>query len=279
MLKTRRGGFTLAEVMIALVLTGIIGAAVTSVFITQAQFYDRQEKIGSARGVSRGAMNVMLSEMRMLERVQGVDTASSTHLVLRVPYLMGITCGLSGGLVIRHIPTDTTIMNANVYSGYAWRDEDGVYQYRDVSNQAPTKDAGTATCTSAGIADIPGGGTVRVNSGEGSMEAGLPVFLYMRVRYEFANSVAVPGQRALWRQTVRNGVNEELVAPFSPNARFRFYINDSATAVDTPPAQNQLHTLTGIEIVMDGLSERPNPDGTHEAVPHTTSIFFKNRLD
>jgi prepilin-type N-terminal cleavage/methylation domain-containing protein len=277
MLTTRRHGFTLVEVMIALVLTGIIGAAVTSVFITQAQFYDKHEKLGSARGVSRGAMNVMLSELRMLERVQGVDTASSTHLVLRVPYVMGVTCGVSSGLVIRYIPTDTTIMNANVYSGHAFLQPDGVYAYRDVANQAPTKDAGASTCTSAGIADIPGGGTMRVHTQDASVAAGLPVFLYMRVRYEFAPNSA--GQLALWRQTVRSGVNEELVAPFGPNARFRFYINDSATAVDTPPAQSQLHTLTGIEIVMDGLSERPNTDGTRVAVPHTTSIFFKNRLN
>jgi prepilin-type N-terminal cleavage/methylation domain-containing protein len=278
MLTSRRHGFTLIEVMIALVLTGIIGAAVTSVFITQSQFYDRHEKLGSARGVSRGAMNVMLSEMRMLERINGVDSASSTHLVLRVPYVMGVTCGVSSGLVIRYIPTDTTILNANVYSGHAWREPDGVYQYRDVSNQAPAP-AGTSTCSSAGIAAIPGGGTLRVSTTEGSVAAGLPAFLYMRVRYEFANSVAVPGHRALWRRTVRSGDNEELVAPFSQNARFRFYINDSATAVDTPPEQNQLHTLTGIQIVMDGLSERPNTDGTRVTVPHTTSIFFKNRMN
>jgi prepilin-type N-terminal cleavage/methylation domain-containing protein len=276
-----RPGFTLAEVLIALVLTGIIGAAVTSVFITQAAFYDRQDKISSARGVSRGAMNVLLSELRMLEQVQGVDSATSSRLVLRVPYIMGVTCGMASGLVIRYIPTDTIVLNENVYSGYAWRNPaDGVYQYRDISNAAPTKDAGAATCTSAGVADIPNGGTLRVHAGGETdpVEPGLPVFLYMRVVYEFRNSAEVPGQRALWRRTVRNNRDEELVAPFSPHARFRFYIDDSAEAVDDPPTTAQLHRLTGIEIVLDGLSERPSPDGTRAVVPYSTSIFFKNRL-
>jgi prepilin-type N-terminal cleavage/methylation domain-containing protein len=275
-----RAGFSLVEVLIALALTGVIGAAVTSVFVTQAQFYDRQEKVGSARGVSRGAMTVMTSEMRRIERVQGVDSATSTRLVLRVPYVMGVTCGTtSGALVLRHVPTDTSVMNDNVYSGYAWRNDAGVYQYRDITNSAPARNVGMETCTAAGITDIPQGGTLRINATEESaVAAGLPAFLYMRVVYEFRESKEVPGQLALWRQTVRNGRDEELVAPFGPASRFLFYINDSTTPVAEPPVQSQLHLLTGIQIVMDGLSERPDRDGTHRVVPLATSIFFKNRL-
>jgi prepilin-type N-terminal cleavage/methylation domain-containing protein len=283
MLKNR-AGFTLAEVLIALVLTTIIGAAITSVFVTQAGFYDRQEKLNSARGVSRGAMNVLMSEMRMIEQVQGVDSATATRIVLRVPYAMGVTCGLTlGSLAVRYAPTDTTFLNANVYSGYAWRDTLGVYQYRDMPAQAPNLNSGGATCDGVNVASIPSGGTLRVSAdlvdtALGSVSPGLPVFLYMKVAYEFRNSAEFPGRTALWRRTLRNGVDEELVAPFGPNARFRFYTDDSTDAQDNPPAQAQLNRLTGIEIVMDGQSERPELDGSRASVPLRTAIFFKNRL-
>lgn len=275
-----RAGFTLAEVLIALVLTTIIGAAITSVFVTQASFYDRQEKLNSARGVSRGAMNVLTSEMRMIEQVQGVDSATATRIVLRVPYVMGVTCGIaSGRLVIRYAPADTSIMNSAVYSGYAWRDTTGIYQYRDIGNQAPVQNSGGSTCDGVSVATIPGGGTLGVNASEsGAVNPGLPAFLFMKVAYEFRNSSEFPGRTALWRRTLRNGVDEELVAPFGPNARFRFYTDDSTDAQDSPPPQNQLNRLTGIEIVMDGQSERPERDGSRQNVPLRTAIFFKNRL-
>jgi hypothetical protein len=145
----------------------------------------------------------------------------------------------------------------------------------------PTLNASTTPCTDAQVAAIPNGGTLRINALDAALvPIGTPVFLYQKVTYEFRNSVAVPGQIALWRKVNRKGTagDEELVAPFSPDARFRFYIDDAAQAVDNPPIQTQLNRLTGIEIVMDGISERPNADGTREKVPYSTSVFFKNRM-
>jgi prepilin-type N-terminal cleavage/methylation domain-containing protein len=270
-----RSGFTLTEVIIALVMTGVIGAAITSVFITQTRFYDRQEKVSSARGVSRGAMNILTSELRMIERVNGVVDATSTKLVLRVPYAMGISCGSSSGtLAIRYVPTDQTVLNDDVYSGYAWLGEDGVYNYFESGTSLPEVAAGNNACESAGIAAIPSGGTLRITAG--TVPVGVPVFLFQRIVYEFKASAEMPGRLALWRRIERKNLDEELLAPFAATARFRFYINDSATPVDDPPAA--LEQLTGIQIIMDGLSQRPNSDGTHEAVPLSTSVFFKNRL-
>jgi prepilin-type N-terminal cleavage/methylation domain-containing protein len=276
-----RAGFTLVEVMIALVLTGIIGAAVTSVFITQSRFYDRQEKVSSARGVSRAAMNILTSELRMVERVQGVRSASADRIELLVPYAMGVACGTSGGsLVVRYLPTDTVVLRRDtVFSGLAWMGADNVYTYVNSNTTLPVLDAGGSVCTGATIRAIPGGGTLTVAmTGAASVPVATPVFLYQRVTYEFRESQAFPGRRALWRRSERTGRDEELVAPFADTARFRFFINDAAAPVDNPPASANLNQLTGIQIIMDGLSERPDPDGTRQSVPLSTSVFFKNRL-
>jgi prepilin-type N-terminal cleavage/methylation domain-containing protein len=276
-----RAGFTLVEVMIALVLTGIIGAAVTSVFITQSRFYDRQEKVSSARGVSRAAMNILTSELRMVERVQGVRSASADRIELLVPYAMGVACGTSGGsLVVRYLPTDTVVLRRDtVFSGLAWMGADNVYTYVNSNTTLPVLDAGGSVCTGATIRAIPGGGTLTVAmTGAASVPVATPVFLYQRVTYEFRESRAFPGRRALWRRSERTGRDEELVAPFADTARFRFFINDAAAPVDNPPASANLNQLTGIQIIMDGLSERPDSDGTRQSVPLSTSVFFKNRL-
>jgi prepilin-type N-terminal cleavage/methylation domain-containing protein len=272
MLKSR-AGFTLIEVMVALVLTAVVGAAITSVFITQSQFYDRQEKVGFARGVSRGAMNMMMTELRMLERDSGVVSATSSSITVRAPYAIGLVC-TNDPFVISVIPSDTLMEVAP--KGYAYLLANGAYHY--VANSAAPANAVTGTCTALGVAEIPwaDGGRVLTLSpaAPSTVSRGTPVLLYQLVTYEFKASVEVPGRSALWRQ-VDGEAAEELVAPFDATAGFAFYVDDGAAPVTTPPTDKS--RITGLELTLDGLSERPNPDGTHQRVPLSTAVFFRNR--
>lgn len=272
MLKTRRG-FTLIEVMVALVLTAVVGAAITSVFITQSKFYDQQEKVGFARGVSRGAMNMMMTELRMIERDSGVVSATRTSITVRAPYAIGLACSNSP-FVISVIPADTLMEVAP--AGHAYRQPDGRYHY--VTNTSAPANGGTSECNTANVGVIPAsdGGRVLTLSpaAPSTVVRGTPVLLYQVVTYEFRASTEVPGRLGLWRE-VAGQAAEELVAPFDSPAGFRFYVDDSATPMDAPPSN--LSRLTGLELTLDGLSERPNPDGTHQRVPLATAVFFRNR--
>jgi prepilin-type N-terminal cleavage/methylation domain-containing protein len=254
-----RAGFTLTEVMIALVMTAVIGGAVTSVFINQASFYDRQEKTDFARGVSRSAINILTSELRMIERDSGVVMS------------------------LRYAPTDTVVLKDTVYSGFARLRDDGTWQYHDIAvngSTLPSLGVGGTVCN--GVTDtvraIPNGGTMQLSvpSAGDVAPRGRPVLLYQRITYEFKASTAVPGRIGLYRTINRNGLEEELVAPFTANAAFRFFINDAVTASVTPPSN--LKELTGIQLVMEAASERPDRNGSYPTVPLTTSVFFKNRL-
>ena len=278
MLKSR-AGFTLAEVLIALVLTAVIGAAVTGAFVSQSRFFDQQEKVSFARGVSRGAINILMSELRMVERTGGIPTATvptNKRLTVRVPYAMGIVCDATLSLTILRLPADPYMVSSAGFSGYAWRGTTGAYTYVE-GGVAPVGGVSTL-CTAASINTSGFVSTAVLQlTPTASARIGAPVFLYQLITYEFKASTSVPGRTALWRRTHATNVDEELVAPFDTTAKFRFYVNDAATAQNAVPTP--VSSITGIELTLDGLSERPDNDGTYRKVPLKTSVFFRNRTD
>jgi len=272
-LLTARAGFTLIELLVALTLTAILGAAITGLFVTQERAFDTQAKLQSARDVTRGARNLITSELRMLDRDSGVVSVSSEELVLRVPYAMGVVCGLSGGLVVDVLPVDSAMLAYSAYAGYAVRDfATGRYQY--VAKSAEPAGTGTSVCTTNRITPVTGGNPVQLLPAM-SAAPGAPVFLWQIVRYHFAPSQGVTGRRALYRQVAAMSLDEEVVAPFADSAHFEFYVDGSNAPVTTPPAD--LKRLAGIELVLDAVSERPRADGTHPLVRLRTAVFFKNR--
>lgn len=275
----RRGGFTLVEVLIAMVLTAVVGAAVTSIFINQSRFYDIQEKISSARAVSRAATNMMLSELRAVPTDNGVIAANEDSITVRAPVALGVVCGLNGGLIhVSLLPVDSAVYAqaaATGFAGYAWRTNATQYDYDDTVIQPGAGSA--AVCTANNIRMFTGGGQrgrVITLPFVGTVPpAASALLLYQRVTYKFAPSQIVSGERGLWRR-VANGVNEELAAPFDETARFRFYPQGSAVAQDAAP--NPLNNMRGVELVLTGRSERPNDSGAHTLTPMTTAIFFRN---
>jgi prepilin-type N-terminal cleavage/methylation domain-containing protein len=272
-----RAGFTLVEVLIALTLTAVLGAAVMGAFVSQTRFFDHQEKVGAARAVSRGALNIMMSEMRMIERGGGMVSATNQQVSVRVPYMFGLVCSSTGGvLTITTLPADVSGVSGIPFSGYAYRTSTGAYTYMENPLTATTP--GATLCAAAGLVPasggvISGGKVIAIPLGP-SIPVATPVFLYHIVTYSFGASTSVPGRTALFRQ-VDGAAIEELIAPFDTTARFRFFDNDAAVAQNAVPSP--LSNTTGIEIVLDAMSERPNRDGTFQRVPLTTAVHFRNR--
>jgi prepilin-type N-terminal cleavage/methylation domain-containing protein len=277
-----RPGFTLVEVLIALTLTAVLGAAMMGAFVSQSRFFDHQDKLGAARAVSRGALNIMMSEMRMVEKGGGiVPTPTNTELELRVPYVFGMVCSTAAStLTVTTLPADLSGIGSMDFSGWAFRGSSGAYTYMEapIIATALTNAVGGPVCNTAGIVPgtgiVPGGTVVTVPLSGATPAVGTPVFLYRRITYEFAPSAAVSGI-ALWRHVDGELNAEELVAPFDNTARFRFFESDAASAQDAVPTT--LSDVTGIEIVLDAVSERPNGDGTFQTVPLTTAVHFRNR--
>ena len=280
-LKARKG-MSMSELLIGMIVLAIVGMALTSTLRSQARYFDHQKTGSLARAVSRGPINRVVSDLRMVEAKGGMISATSSAIEVRVPFAMGVVCGPGPTNTYTHIsllPVDSAMYDGPGYSGYAWRGGDGTYRYKE-DNQ--TKDVGTLdVCNAAQIGSLTSSGAKIIKIQPklpDTASYGTPVFLYRKIRYEFKASGLVPGATGLWRTRMENGQSEELAAPFDASAKFRFFIGANTTAQDAAPAD--LSTIRGIELNMTGMSERaPRGGVAPQKAPFITAVFFKNRLD
>lgn len=278
---SNRRGLSLSELVIGIVILAIIGMALTRVLRSQARYFDHQKISNAARNVSRGPLNRMVSDLRMVEALGGVVEAQQNYVIVRVPYAMGVVCATTGGAThISLLPVDSAMYAAPGFSGYAWRGGQGIYRY--VEAGPPTVSAGDINvCTASSIQTLTASNAKVIQITPqltDTASVGTPVFLFRRIRYRFRGSDAVPGTQGLFRTTMQTGVAEELSAPYDGTAGFRFFIGSSTVSTQNPPAD--LSTLRGLEIILNGMSERNASGSTQKyKAPFTTAVFFKNRLD
>jgi prepilin-type N-terminal cleavage/methylation domain-containing protein len=306
---TRRG-FTLVELLIAMIVSAIVGSALVRLTIGQARFMGQQEAWRSARSVSRSGINRLASDIRAVENGSQVAlgglqaaVAGGQDFTLRVPYAFGIVCFAQiNTATVSLLPVDSAMYFAPGYSGFAVRSSAGAYTYYTptVANIAPTLGAGTiAQCTGPALPDQPinaatGGALPSINGSPAGRVVGLIattnplnpmpakgsiVFLYRRIRYEFKASVAIPGRTGLWRTLLDGGgFTEEIAAPFANTARVNFFVLNNAAAQAAVPAN--LYNVRGLELVLNGQSENtPAGSAAPKTANVTTSVFFENRPD
>ena len=141
-------GMSLPELILALVIVAIVGVGLTKLLLSQNRFFGHQNASRDARMVSRGAINLLMSDLRMIDAsgaagdTIGVVSATSSKIVVRVPYALGILCNTSvANLTLSLVPLDTVLFTQAGFSGFAWRDTVlGKYHYMEtgVSNVAST---------------------------------------------------------------------------------------------------------------------------------------------
>lgn len=274
--RRRRRGFTLLELLVGTVLSAFVGLAVIRLVSSQSRFYERQNAMRSSRAVARSALTLLQSELRMVETTGGVVSASSSRVVLRVPYAVGIVCGAAGGAtVVSILPVDSLQLASAAFSGYAWRDSAGAYTY--VEQDARVSIGASSTpCTDASVTAVTGGQLIALSPRlPATARPGTPVLLEQQIAYEFRRSAEVPGSVGLWRTPLASGVAEELAAPFGASARFGFYVLDGRTATATVPVS--LADIRGLDLWLHGVSELA-VGGRAEVSRLQTGIFFRNRI-
>ena len=291
---TSRRGMTLAEVMIALVLIGIVGAMFTKMLVAQGRFYNGQHAQRTARGVARAPMNVLLSELRMVQDSGGVDAAAADgkRVRVKVPYRFGVVCGTAGGATVASmLPIDSAV--SATYAGWAWRAVDG--KYTELTAVAPqgadslrdvTGLAEEATCINAQIhkpiVNTAGGNTKTGRVLELRPEAPAatviaPAYLWQFVAYEFKASSAYPGRIGLFRIEADGtpaAKEQELMAPFDSSARFRFFVPNKDTSQVAVPVR--LADIRGLDLVLNGAGAAASGGAAPAVSRVTTAVFFKN---
>jgi prepilin-type N-terminal cleavage/methylation domain-containing protein len=298
-LSIARRGFTLVELLLSLVVTAIVGAALVRMVLSQARFMDQQEAWRGARSVSRGGINRLLSDLRVVEATGGLEAAAAggQDFTIRVPYAFGIMCSTTGAsTTLSILPVDSAMFAAPGFSGFAWRSAAGAYTYQ-TAGVSLTNPGTTVNCTAAvpvtihpltlgalpSINGSPAGKVVNVGGAVPLVAAGGPpvgsiFFLFRRVRYEFKASTALPGRTGLYRTMLSGGTTEEIATPFAATARVNFYLLNAVAAQAAVPGT--LPNVRGLELKLDGMSERtPGGSTAPKTASVTTSVFFENRPD
>ncbi|HET9707905.1 MAG TPA: type II secretion system protein [Gemmatimonadales bacterium] len=278
---TGRHGFTLTELLVGMVLMGIVGVALTKLFVSQSRFYDRQAQMRRARFVTRTAINAALSDLRMVEATGGLVSATAQQVTVRVPYAIGIVCANSPVQTTLSLwPVDSTVYATAGFGGYVWRDSVGNETYVEAGSSLVTDAA--SVCTAAGVTVLAGGRVVAVRPAlpaalPAVTAVGTPVFLIQRLTYEFKASTTLPGRTALWRTVVGTGQTDELVAPFDSTASFAFYVAGSDTAQAAVPVP--LNTMRGLQLNLAGQSEQaPEGTSTPRRAVAVTAVFYNNQI-
>lgn len=277
-----RRGLSMGELIVGMVILAIVGMALTRVLVSQARYFSHQKTSNLARNVSRGPLNRVVSDLRMVESLGGVVSASDTSILARIPYAMGVVCAnVSGNTHVSLLPVDSAMFAGSGFSGYAWRTGEGKYRYVETGPPLLSLLGDVNVCNVALINTLTdqNAKVIRISPAlVDTASVGTPVFLFRRIIYSFGPSIAVPGTRGLFRTVVETGEAEELAAPFENTAKFHFFVMSSQTSQAAPPAD--LSTLRGIELVLNGMSEQIASGATTTAkAPFKTAVFFKNRLD
>jgi type II secretory pathway pseudopilin PulG len=281
-------GFTLVEILVAFTVLGILGTMFVRIVLSQGRFTDQQNAVRGARSVSRQALNILESELRMVQDSGGIDSASTDGRAIRalVPYRFGLYCGVStGGTAVSMLPVDSLTLAQAHYAGWALRSHTSQYTTilpaDPLGADAPVSSADPAQCTgaNAGQAQLT---TLTINGRSGAVldvrpartgTIAQPVFFFQRITYAFQPSATFPGQWGLYR-TVQGGTTEELMAPFDSTARFKYGTRGAAASVSAPPA---LALIRGVDVVFSARSRYiPLGRTSPSRASVVASIFFKN---
>jgi len=279
-----RRGVTLVELLVALVVAAVVGAGLVKLLLGQARATSQQEAWRTARTAPRIGINRLMSELRMVDPLGGVEAAAAggQDFTLRVPYAIGAMCWSDGATsVVSLMPVDSAMYAEGGYSGFGWRTSTGTYSYV-ASGTAPTS-AGAASCSAASITTVPAigsspaGQVVTLTGGVAPVpDIGTLFLMYRRIRYEFKASTMFPGRIGLWRTVLATGATEEVAAPFDAAARVRFYVLDAT--VPQAPVPASLADIRGLELQLRGSSDgAPEGSSTAKVAAVTASVFFKNR--
>jgi len=206
-----RRGFTIVEILTALVIIAIIGLAMTKLVLGQARSFQFDNGARRARAAARSAMNILITDLRMTQDDGGVSAVDATNhrfVTVKVPTVFGFVCEITGsGIVASLVATDSFQLATSKYGGYAIRNAGtGIYSYTAATSSDTIQSTGVGRChggtvnqfaDTATIAGRTGGVYVMSPAPAGVTVIGAPMFVWHEVKYEFKNSTIYPSGNRL----------------------------------------------------------------------------------
>lgn len=249
-------GYTIVEVLVAIILTAILGAGVVSLLMGQSRFYETNEQTLFADESRRGAGEIVASELRMLATSDLYKT-DSDEIRARFDLRRMVVCKVDAtlSLVWLFVYDETGISLPSGATGTAHSSPysaDFVYADGWTAGLNGTG-AGTSTivdtCNTNGAPSVSDSTRYRLVDWSGH-PVGLPdkgsvVRVYGDLSYIFQPSSSGDGL-ALWR----NG--QELAAPFANGAGFVYLMDNGSKEVSVGNSNHKNIRRVGVDATATG---------------------------
>lgn len=273
-----RGGFTLAEILVALAVTGILAGSVIGLLVRQNEFYGQTDDVVFAEQSLRATADLVASELRMAAPEDIVE-AEAGRLTIRFDILRAVVCEVDAGSgdVYYYVIDEADNANVGAMTGFAYRNPYSATGYVHEAGHAfseavadATTDAIATTCSEDG-GPTPMTSNVRnfrrVAWDAGSVPAdGAYVRFFGRLTYAFRASGFGPGA-ALYRD------DQELSSPFEPGASFTYVMADGSERGST----TDFTDIRRVRISATALGDDPNRHGVERDLDF--DIPLRNRND
>jgi prepilin-type N-terminal cleavage/methylation domain-containing protein len=244
-----RAGFTLIELMVALVIMGLLTTALWQIVRSQSAFVASETQREDAQDNARAALDVLTGDLRAA-LPRGVIRAGDAELELALPKAWGVACG--GGsatsltAVFPSLPTDVFIRSTasgllvNTSAGNVpdWTPRAAVGGGRGFVSASAAVNLAAAPCTGMGAQGVGLLAYQFTGTNFPVATAGQVVMLYQLVRYDVAQS---DGKWWLRRSTGMDDTGTTftmtpLAGPIPAQDSLRFTYYTGATGVLQSPA-------------------------------------------
>ncbi len=285
-----RAGFTLVEVLVALVLAVLLGGVIFQVVQGESRFVSVQSAREEVQQNSRGALEILASELRAAQPA-GLVSADTNSLTFLLPRIWGISCGGGDGASLPVIfpAAGGTVFDINTASGLmadtgavgtpAWGPSPNPtlnLRARDIALAAQNPALGVAGNACAGVRSTSGGALLTGYNVTGTniprAPAGNTVYLYQLVTY----TVALDGTEWWIYRTLGSGSAQPLAGPIDgANGLALIYYDASGNRIPQPIAA--LATLKTVRRIGITVKTKSRTQGNANLTDtQATSITLRN---
>ncbi|HEX6040741.1 PilW family protein [Longimicrobium sp.] len=257
--RRARRGFTLVEVLVALVIAGLLGAVIFQMMNGQSRIVAAQSAREEAQQNARGSLEVISSELRGA-MPGGILAADAQSLTYMLPRVWGHVCGTSGANTLTALFPNTgatlpaageatgVMVNTGTLTAPSWSPAPPtriqVTAIRNVGG--PTAAACSALGASGDLValEIDGAGL----AAHGAQNR--TVVLYTMTRYDLGQTGG-----ASWLQRtsgMSNGqyVQQPLAGPVEPaKVQFQYFGTSATTPLGTPVATPSSIRMVRVQVV------------------------------
>lgn len=211
MSRRREAGFTLIELMVSLVISGILAVVIFQLIEGQGRFTSMQSAREEVQQNSRASLELIASELRAVPP-EGITVAKDTTIDFRLPRTWGVVCrdlpaadnvawiAAPAGTFPDPFPTNVELAEGTEWGLALESATPGVYDTATISavasNTAPCESA-LAISAAKDVSQYYGFTVANLSNVAGASGArnvvGARAFLYQRVRYDLGKSSGYEG--------------------------------------------------------------------------------------